>query len=188
MLKLMPSTESTSTAAASEAGTIKIASSVIRQLRRKNSSTNAASTTPINIASRTELAAASTSVLWSYHLLKCTPGGICGPNPASACCTSCAMATELLPRCWNSSTVTACLPSADTSKYCGATPALTSATSARRNTPSAPPRTTMFFTSSTVCNALAFISRYSRSWSSIRPTDCSTFAAPTALVTSPTVR
>ena len=63
MLKLMPSSESTSTAAASEAGTISMASRVMRQLRRKNISTTAASTMPIRIASRTEVAAATTSVL-----------------------------------------------------------------------------------------------------------------------------
>ncbi len=75
MLKLIPSSVRISTAVAIEAGSTSSAISVTRQLRRKPISTSPASTTPIAIASRTEPAAAVTSVLWSYHFTSRTPAG-----------------------------------------------------------------------------------------------------------------
>ena len=78
MLKLMFSTCRSTTVAASTVGTTMMAISVILKLRKKNSSTRAAKPTPIKIASRTLLAEATTSWLWSYQLATFTPGGSCG--------------------------------------------------------------------------------------------------------------
>ncbi len=87
-------------AAASEAGTMAMASKVIRQLRRNTSSTIAARTMPMRMASRTEPAAASTKALWSYDFVNVTPGGSCGANPADAASAAPAICTISVPGCW----------------------------------------------------------------------------------------
>ena len=78
MLKLMPSTDSSSTVIASTAGTTISATRITRVLRRNTNSTSPASTMPIRIASRTLAAAPVTSWVWSYQLAMRTPAGICG--------------------------------------------------------------------------------------------------------------
>jgi multidrug efflux pump subunit AcrB len=97
MLKLIPAIARTSTVAISVAGTTISATSVTRQLRRKTSSTIAASTSPISTASRTLAKDWLTSSLWSYQLRNCTPGG--SLNRASLACTSRAICTELPSGC-----------------------------------------------------------------------------------------
>ena len=97
MLKLIPSTLSSSTDVASVAGTTRTAISVTRQLRRKASSTAPASTSPISTASRTLLADCVTSSLWSYQLTSFTPGG--SANPASRSRTAPAICTALPSGC-----------------------------------------------------------------------------------------
>ncbi len=69
MLKLMPSTDNSSTVDDSTAGTTIRVMTVILTLRRNASSTSPASTTPIRTASRTLLAEPRISSLWSYQLL-----------------------------------------------------------------------------------------------------------------------
>ena len=64
----MPSSDSSSTVISTDSGTTIIATSVTRQLRRNASSTSAANTSPMRIASSSAEIEELTSCVWSYHL------------------------------------------------------------------------------------------------------------------------
>ncbi len=83
---------------ASTTGTATTATTVIFQLRRKISSTNAARKTPIRTASRTLFADARMRSDWLYHCARAVPGG--SGTRASAASTSRAIWTVLPPGCW----------------------------------------------------------------------------------------
>ncbi len=99
-LKLMFISDSSSTVIASTVGTTATAMSVTFRLRRNSSSTPAASTAPMRIASRTLAAEATTRSLWSYQLATWMSGGSCAFSSANLARTSAAICTLLLPGCW----------------------------------------------------------------------------------------
>ena len=68
MLKLMPSTESSSMVISTDSGTTVIATSMTRQFRKYARMTSAAKPSPIAIASSTAAIEERTSSVWSYHL------------------------------------------------------------------------------------------------------------------------
>ncbi len=72
----------------------------MRRLRRNSSSTNAANTTPIKIASRTLAADAVISLAWSYQVLTLDPGRqFVADTALSFACTALTIATVLPPGC-----------------------------------------------------------------------------------------
>ncbi len=99
MLKVMPSTYSSSTVVSTDSGTMVIATSATRQLRRKAHTTSAAKTNPIRIASSTAPIEERTSSVWSYHLNSCIDFGCVFMKPSNAASTALARLSESALSC-----------------------------------------------------------------------------------------
>ncbi len=100
MLKLWPVRRSTRVVAARVAGTAITAARVTFQSRRKTSSTRAASTTPMTMASRRPPAEPVISSLWSYQGETCMSAGPWPRALAMTAATARTILTVLPPRCW----------------------------------------------------------------------------------------
>ncbi len=100
MLKLCPINLRARVVRARTAGTTTMATTVTPTLRRKTSSTSAASTAPMAMASARPRAEAVISSLWSYHGADFTPAGAVRRASANTLVTSLTIRTVSPLGCW----------------------------------------------------------------------------------------